>query len=162
MLITACRGTCGIERDWWQLQAVAAVVEDGLGGTSADACDTELAAGEECIKVADAAGSFDLHVWAGVLPHQPQVVHGGTAGAVTCGCLDPVRLQLGADFAESNFLCRVQIAVLEDDFDFGVCCMGLFDHGLQVAMDVVPVAADDTADVADEVEFFAAVCDSLP
>ena len=40
--------------------------------------------------------------------------------------------------------------------------MGLVDDGLQVAADVIPIPAEDLADVDDHVEFLAAVVEGGP
>lgn len=92
-----------------------------------------------------------------MLAHQLQIVVRGAAGPVASRRLDPVGVQFAADLAQSDLVLVVEIAVLEDHFDLLTGGVGRFDDRGDVLPDVVPVAAQDLADVDDHIQFLAAV-----
>ena len=54
-----------------------------------------------------------------------------------------------------------EIAVLEDHLHFFSGGMSQLNHGFQIGLHVIPVAAQHTADVANQIQFFSAIGKSL-
>ena len=54
----------------------------------------------------------------------------------------------------------LEIAVFEDDFDFLTCVVSEFGEHSEFVADIVPLQAEDLADVHHDIEFLAAVFES--
>src|SRR5271157_1831882 len=94
-------------------------------------------------------------------PHQFQILDGGAPAAVAGRGFHPVGSQLATDFAEADLVLVFQVAVLKDDLNLLAAVVGEVNDRLEFLAHVIPVSAEDLADVYDCVQFLAAVVESL-
>src|SRR4029079_12511492 len=97
-------------------------------GARADARDAQLAQLEHAREIADPAGSLDLHVRRSVVQHQLEILARGSRGSEAGGGLDPIDLEVRADFTERELVRALQVAVLENDLQLAACAMRELQH----------------------------------
>ncbi|KND86822.1 hypothetical protein TOPH_08563 [Tolypocladium ophioglossoides CBS 100239] len=130
-----------------------------------------LAPTRQLIQRPHPAGGLDLHVRAGMLPHELEVRHRRALVAVhAVGLFDEAvpgaRLDerdplAGADVAQADDVRALQVVVLEDDLERAAARRDEAVDGLDLVLDVVPLAAEGLADVGDHVDLGRAAAHGL-
>lgn len=136
--------------------------QDCLGSAGTDSRHSQRHDIDELIQSPDAAGGLDLHVWAGVFSHELEVMRRSAAVAIKpVGLLDEAiaraglderHAQVGADLTKADDVVVLQKVVFENDLEDGALCGDEAVDGLDLVLDVGPVAAEGLADVDDHVD----------
>src|SRR6187401_1309771 len=91
-------------------------VQNFTSATRAAASDANLTRREHELEITHSTGGLHLHGGRRVRAHQPQIIERCTGRSEASRGFHPVDTELAADFAQSDLLRIVQIAILEDHF----------------------------------------------